>query len=288
MKYVYSVIRFVPDPSRGEFINVGAIAGSEESSEWEIRQIENPVRARGLDDHGTLDAVWSFIDRVGHEIDDFEHATTTLLGPNRELSEEWLEELHRRHRNIVQLSPPVPVIAESASEALERVFNLMVEDPARLTFPFIKKHRALAAVRTAFRSHDIEKGLNYFERVIVEVAQHRERLDFAVANGRALQLTQTWSFQVPNQDALSEQVKAWGWTMRRIREDGGALRTMEHERFEIERNIDVEVVYVPPSEEQPSRALEDAFAVFRKVDAIPVTFEQAEQVAERAEKLLIA
>ena len=34
MRFVYSLVRFVPDPARGEFVNVGAIAGSEESSDW--------------------------------------------------------------------------------------------------------------------------------------------------------------------------------------------------------------------------------------------------------------
>jgi hypothetical protein len=50
VRHIYSVVRFVPDPARGEFVNVGAIVGSEESSEWGLRQIENPVRARAVDD----------------------------------------------------------------------------------------------------------------------------------------------------------------------------------------------------------------------------------------------
>ncbi len=45
MRYVYSLVRFVPDPARGEFVNVGAIAGSEDGAEWQIRQVENTVRA---------------------------------------------------------------------------------------------------------------------------------------------------------------------------------------------------------------------------------------------------
>ena len=28
MRYVYSVVRFVPDPIKGEFVNVGLIAGT--------------------------------------------------------------------------------------------------------------------------------------------------------------------------------------------------------------------------------------------------------------------
>ena len=50
MRYVYSLVRFVPDPARSEFVNLGAIVGSEEYSEWESRQVENPKRARDIDE----------------------------------------------------------------------------------------------------------------------------------------------------------------------------------------------------------------------------------------------
>lgn len=77
MRFVYSIVRFVPDPARGEFVSVGAIVGSEESSEWQYRQVENPARARALDERQTLDAVWSFLDRVGRQIDDYERRLRT-------------------------------------------------------------------------------------------------------------------------------------------------------------------------------------------------------------------
>lgn len=53
-------------------MNVGAVVGSEESSEWAVRQVDNPLRARHLDERGTLPAVFAFIDRVGREIDAYE------------------------------------------------------------------------------------------------------------------------------------------------------------------------------------------------------------------------
>jgi hypothetical protein len=37
VKYVYSVVRFVPDTFRGEFVNVAVIAGYEETGEWLVR-----------------------------------------------------------------------------------------------------------------------------------------------------------------------------------------------------------------------------------------------------------
>ena len=45
MRYLYSVVRFVPDPARGEYVNVAAILGSEETGEWDVRQVENLRRA---------------------------------------------------------------------------------------------------------------------------------------------------------------------------------------------------------------------------------------------------
>ncbi len=50
MTYWMSVVRFVPDPARGEFVNVGAIAGSDETEEWEVRAVANWRRAKLVDD----------------------------------------------------------------------------------------------------------------------------------------------------------------------------------------------------------------------------------------------
>src|SRR5487761_1117631 len=130
MRFVYSLIRFVPDPARGEFVNVGAIVGSEESSEWQSRQVDNLVRARAIDEHKSLDAVWSFLDRIGRQIDDYDRSQHTLFDSGPALSEDWLHQEFIEHRNVVQLSPPAPMVASSADEALDRIFDQMVIDPA--------------------------------------------------------------------------------------------------------------------------------------------------------------
>lgn len=184
MRYVYSVVRFVPDPARGEFVNIAAIVGSEESSEWQWSQVDNPVRARAIDDRSALGAVWAFLDRVGREMDGYERAQESLFEPEVELSEDWLQRLYVDHQNLVQLSPPAPMVAASAEEALERVFDEMIPDPVRRRHPFRKKHDALAAVRRAYGKYSVQKGVNLRERVALETLHHRERFDFAVTNGR--------------------------------------------------------------------------------------------------------
>jgi hypothetical protein len=287
MRFVYSLIRFVPDPARGEFVNVGAVVGSDESSEWEVRQVENPVRARALDDRNALDAVWAFIDRLGYQIDEFEEGSASLFGPSIELSEEWLERVYRDHQNVVQLSPPTPMVAESADEALERVFDLLILDPAQRKYQFRKKHAALAALRNAYSTRAIQKGRDLRERVVLETVHHRERFDFAVTNGRALQLTQAWSFQVPDQDGLSEQIKAWGWTVRDARASGGRIAAPDGTTYDVATDIDVEVVFVPPAPGQNAPALADARNVFTALDVNAVPLDDAGAVAERAHRLLV-
>jgi hypothetical protein len=45
MRYVYSVVRYVPNPASGEFVNIGVIAGSDETGDWSLRQAGNQRRA---------------------------------------------------------------------------------------------------------------------------------------------------------------------------------------------------------------------------------------------------
>ena len=287
MRYVYSLVRFVPDPARGEFVNVGAVVGSDESSEWQVRQIENPVRARAIDEQRSLSAVWSFMDRIGVEVDRFESSLNQLLrAPEVELNEEWLWRLHADHQNIVQLSAPTPLAAESADDALDRVFSLMVLDPAVRQQSFTKKHAALAAMRRAFRDAGVLKGDHLSERVQLSTAHHTERFDFAVANGRVLQLAQTWSFQVPDQDTLAERVKAWAWTVQDARQAGGTVGTADGLQLEVRPDVDVRVVYVAAPNDRQSSAFADARHIFDELDVAAVAYDRAGDVALRARELL--
>lgn len=286
MRYVYSMVRFVPDPARGEFINAGAIVGSEESSEWQVRQIENPKRARFIDERDTLTIVWSFLDHVGRAIDEHEEAINGLLDSSVELSETWLKNLYMEHRNVVQLTPPTPMVASNAEEALERVFEELIVDPAQPRRGTQNKHSALAAVRAAYKENHIGKE-NLREHVTLETHhEHRERVDFAVADGRVVQLTHTWSFQVANQNELAEHIKAWGWTLRDAQESGGKLLVPEATDLEVDAGVDVEVVYIKPKRGQRSPAWKDAQHVFKTLGARRVPIEKADEVGKKAYELL--
>ena len=111
-------------------------------------------------------------------------------------------------------------------------------------------------------------------------------MDFAVTNGRVVQLTHTWSFQVADQDELAEQVKAWGWTIRDAREYGGTLLAPDATELEVGKGVDVEVVYVQPKRGERSPAWDDALHVFQALNARYVPLEKADEVGRKAHELL--
>ena len=288
MRYVYSVVRFVPDPARGEFVNVGAIVGSDQTSEFGLRQVENPSRARQIDTRKSSEAVWAFLDRIGRCIDDHERAIESLFPTESGvLDEQWLAGLHTTHQNIVQLSPPTPMVASNAEEALDKVFELLIVDPAHRRFRFQRKNTALAALRAAYARRSVNRGSQLSERVVLRTDRHRERFDFAVTNGKALQLAHAWSFQVPDQETLTEQVRAWGWTVKDARERGGFLE-LSNSELVVEQGIDIDVVYIPPLPDQPAPALDDARRVFESLGIHAVPIESANDVGDRAHNLLVA
>jgi hypothetical protein len=284
MAYVYSIVRFVPDPARGEAVNLGAIAGSDEAGDWELRTISNFSRARAIDDEGALGSALSFIedieDRIAalDELPGFAGESMSAAVLNR-----WSEEMN----NVIQFSEPLPVLAGSASDALVLLFEEYVVDPARREFPFLKKHPAVARTAQAYRSIHIPEE-SIATRVDVESGPFRGQFDFGIHNGAIVQLVKCWSFQLPGQAELAEEVKAWAWLVERIRDTGGDGST-DHARLPVAEATDVAVVYVPPSAGRHAPAFDEAAAAFATLGVTAVEFEDADRVAaEGARRLATA
>lgn len=130
MRCVYSVIRYVPNPTRGEFVNVGVIAGSDQASEWEVRGLDDLSASadRLAGDGSTVSAVAEFVEDLGLLFDEHRALGHPLMeGPPPVPSEAWLDQIHATHRNIVQLSEPASMAADNISHAVSAVFELLVE-----------------------------------------------------------------------------------------------------------------------------------------------------------------
>jgi hypothetical protein len=273
MAYKFSLIRFVPDTARGEFVNIGAIAGDDESEDWDVRWISNYARARALDSAGLLPAAKAFTATLDERVADLDRPSLGSDPP----SMAWLGRLADEMNNVVQVSTPVPVAAESAEAALDLVFERLLVDPARTRYRFRKKHQAQAAARQAFRISNVpDSAVKPHARVSSGAFDFE--FDFAVHNGKAVQLVQCWSFELPNQAELTEQVKAWAWMAHSIRGNGGSL-TGEH--LEVPSDLDIAAVYIPPGE-SGAAAFEEAQSAFVELEVTAVEFDHASQVGASA------
>ncbi len=280
MSYRYSVLRFVPDSARGEFVNFGAIAGDDESGDWELRLIQNLRRAKAIDDHSRLGIALAFADVIEAHIAALDRLPET--GAERmsaQLLERWADEM----QNVVQVSRPAPIVAQSATNALDIVFSEHVVDPTARQFRFEKKHRAVTETKRAYRRHHVPDDA-VAQRILVESGPYDGMFDFAIVNGRVLQLVHCWSFQLPDQAGLAEEVKAWAWMVSELRKQGGRVRIGDRE-VPVPRGLDVEVasVYIPPSADQAERrAFVEAEAVFVETGVRAYLPEDADRVAQSA------
>jgi hypothetical protein len=284
MSFQFSLIRFVPDPARGEFVNVGAIAGSDEARDWELRLVSNLSRAKALDDRGVLSKAFAYAAGLEDHIAALDPLPET--GGAEPISSELLRRRATEMHNIVQFSPPAPVAADSAEAALDLVFDQLVLDAARKIFPFEKKHRAQGAARRAYQAHDVPAGA-VRERAPVRSGVFDGAFDFAVHNGRAVQLVQCWSFQLPNQADLAEQVKAWSWLVHEVRRAGGELTATDRD-VEVPADLDIFAIAIPPVDGVESPAYEEAKAAFAENGVVELAPDEADRVGVHAAQALAA
>ncbi|GHE29468.1 hypothetical protein GCM10017673_35080 [Streptosporangium violaceochromogenes] len=93
IRYIYSIIRCLPDPRTGEFVNYGAIAGSPVTGDWDVRRLSR------------TDRIHRFAASVLNVASDFTLRLEATLDARRApsgsepLDEEWLRRPH--HRNDV-------------------------------------------------------------------------------------------------------------------------------------------------------------------------------------------
>lgn len=284
MRYEYWVVRFVPDPIRGEFVNVGVVAG--QGDDWHIRRVSNLSRASRLG--GSATASKPFLSRIERMIEVELDQMESLLGGSAELLERgFMEDLRARMNNSVQLSSPRPVLASSAVEAVDLAFDLMVVDVHHEV-----RHRARTlAVRRlsdAFRE-DPQLREHVRTRQLVAVGPETTRIDFAVEDGEVRQLSQAWAFD-GEPSRLQTNVRAWNYMMGLVRRRGAGLRVSEGRDstsiIEIPRDVEINAVYAAPQKNDGFSQLELAMSGWTDLGVRPVPSESAEMIVSEARDLI--
>ena len=295
MRYVYSLIRYCPRPGNGEYVNVGAIVGSDETADWEIRNVSNPARARQLGQHGpSLAAVFGAMAQFGQDLEDHRLAADFSLPDTTGISESWLWEQHHRCQNVLQFSEPFPLKAESAQEGLDMIFEDLVLDGPDTASARATGYRNKATAKSALRSA--------FSHVGVPAASIRESLDlearlvsgsvacpidFLVFNGKAVQVTQAVSFQLPNQEALARDLRSWTLGVAALRNArDNAVAIVGGRSIQVPSLVDVEVLYIAPSPDASTSVMSQALSYFELYDIHARSLHEAGIVASAAAELL--
>jgi hypothetical protein len=288
MTYTYSLLRFVPDPARGEFVNFGILAGDDDAGDWELRLLQNYKRAKAIDETGALKVALGFVDDLEAHLAALENVPeTAAVAP---LSLELVGRLSEEMQNVVQVTAPAPVVATSAREALDILYDQLLVDPQARTYPFEKKNRAYATTRRAYRQHQIPDE-SFAERAPLTTGPdgaYDGVFDFAIFNGQAVQLAHCWSFQIPNQIELADQVKSWAWVVKEIRNGGGTIRVGDRD-VHIPGGVDLEIaaISVPPLEgQEDTHAYDEARAAFNETNVRELRTDDADALARRAAELL--
>ena len=252
MKYFYSIVRYVPDSFRGEFVNIAAIVGNAETYEWQVRRVTNSTRARSLGSTTSLSAVWRYLDDLENIIAELSDDTAEADLSIPPLDRAWLQAEHRRLRNLVQLTDPSAIIADDVDEAVRKVFDTFIVDPDRQRRN--TRMRAVSELRDAYLLN-LDRYLIH-ERAQGQIGRQRVDIDFAIGNGSLAQLAHAWSFRVQNAQATVDKIKAWSWTIRDLRDNGGVISVPgRSEPYRLTEDVPVEVVYDEPQTDHGRRAL---------------------------------
>lgn len=281
MTYFFSLLRFVPDTARGEFVNLGAIAGDSEAADWDLRLISNMKRARAIDSEGHLPGAMSFLAELQERlpVEDDEETGFAL---------EDLNVLASSMNNVIQLTRPEPIVAEDAEEALDVLWRDLVLDPeGNASHRFKNTRSARGAINQAYRDEHLP-GDAIKRAVDLCAGRFADRFDFAVHNGRAVQLVKCFSFQRPNQAELVKDVKSWGWLMHELREQGGTVTPRTGGTLEAASDLSVGSVYVPPADGANTDAYEQARAIFAEVEVEGRPYTDARPIARIAQERLAA
>jgi hypothetical protein len=295
-RYLYSTVRVVPSPATGEFANIAVIAGSDESGQWSLRLLPDQGRARQFCGPDAISAAHDVLAQLGSMIDlhDWivegggEADEDPDLVQADEVSERWLQDLYERSHRVVQFSPPAPVLADNVDAALDLVFPRVTVAPERRAHQRLTKWRLLSDLLRSYLSVGLKPSDFYHHRATL-VAGGPKRftypIDFVVANGSAVQLVQTWSFQVSRQSDLARDVKAWGWTVKEFQDHGGAVTTPDR-TLNVPSDVDIQVVVAPPESDQASAVYEEASGVFEELNVAVREHGTEREVADLAARLL--
>lgn len=249
--YEVWAVRYLPEPIRGEFINVGVLAGRDDSEgggDWVLKTVSSFKRAQCLG--GTPSHIAPYLEDLAARVDP-PQAPASLLTADSEgarWSRNEIERLRVHSYGTVQFSRPMPAMAESAAEAADMVFDALVLAPE-----VEKTHRPRTIVRNRLQTAlqaDARIGGRFTSVRNVKAGRALARMDFSVGSTQSRFLARAWAFDIENTSSLEKDLGQWSWATSRIREGGGEARPASStgaRSLSVPRTVPIAALYSAPT-----------------------------------------
>lgn len=280
MFYQYWVVRYVPDPIRGEFINIALLVGND-GKDWAFRQAANLNRANRLGGDPAIAKYWlnelaSMVQSLQNTKVSPEPILSLVADSAENLSAGVVARLAARLNNAVQISGPYPLEATSASSGMSMLFEHLVEDPE------VKSRERFGTRVSSYVSRELQRALPdgsrtaFRSRPQILVGAIPRTANFAIADSSVAQITNTWSFNLADVDKVSTEIQAWVAHMNRLRQRGGVLEAKNTPPLTIPADVQLRVVYEEPRLATSLPALRIAKEVWAEVPNL-VAYPESEQ-----------
>lgn len=258
------LLRYLPDPIRGEFQNVGVIVGGDHG-DWAMRRLKDLSHIHA--DSGAARGLASWLDQLQSKID--AARSDRLQFPGEGLTIVAVERMATRYNGAVQLHDGGAIAPADAAQGANLLFSLMVEREAHAP-----KHRDTTIIRNEL-IESLEKMkqrrpyLHVAKRPRLQAAVAEWTFSLAVTGTKDLVLTDVWSFQPQQLRPLTQKAMAMKGFLHSFRE----TRTVKLEGQEGDepREIDphharVSIVYKEPKTSEQAAELARAEQMWRNLE----------------------
>ncbi|MGO1320426.1 MAG: DUF3037 domain-containing protein [Galactobacter sp.] len=230
-RYDAWAVRVVPDVARGEFVNVGLLVGGSADNEWAVRMTKSLTRASRIAENLPEKGVRSVLKEVQSlaEIAGGQAHGALMASMSRETA---LGHLHRRitrSYNLIQFSPVMPSVGESAEDVLEQLYPVLVEADEPQKRPNIRKvlrSGLLSALKDPLRL----RGASSLATPWLVVGDLRSHLDVATlrTDGLVGGLASVVSLAHSDADQLRNRIMAEAHVWQQARDSASAIHEDKH------------------------------------------------------------
>jgi hypothetical protein len=211
----YSIVRYVPDSLREEFINIGVVVAAEDGSFSGSRFLDQWSRAKKIAGQDV-----SFLKDVALEIGRMADEQSGFL-KREPFSVDRLQQLAADWQNAVQFSPPRPSVAPDPAKLLAQLFSQYVGPRGTSTTKARDKRTVVRAAReqlSAALANHFPVGAPAVitdDAIPGQIEPHR--FDLVVRNGKPLLGLDGLSFEVSKSRDLDNEVSAIAWSLLDVR-----------------------------------------------------------------------